>query len=1056
MKKVFFILIIFQGLLLHAQVYQIGGQQSIVSTCNAVFYDAGGAQGYAGYVHEVTTFMAGSGCLHVTFESFDLGFGGELKIYKGPNTSGVLFGTYSGTNTPPDIVSEFLTFEYIPPDFYIGNLPGWKALLRCDDCSNGAAVLSDPASDCVGAIPLCANSTVIVSTNQYTDTGAESDENGSCISGTGTGGSVWYTFQPQSTGDLDFSIAPSGGTDYDFVLFDATNGCDDLDELSCNYSADFGTTGLTSSYSNYSSSYSGCSGTSYYSAPADCGVWNEPAGVTFGHTYVLFVNFYSGSNAGFTLHFQNDPSTVAITDNIPPTFDATSQLVCNGNSLHVDFSENIDCNTLQASDFTIPGYTVTFANSGCNNGMSYGVDLIFTPPLAPGVYNLHGQTMNDMCGNPLNDDLSLTVASAPVFNVSTVCNTAGTVATLTATGCTGTLTWNEWDTVCTTTCLGVILFGNCVGTWVTNCDSAWATIGTGPSITVNAPFAPQYMASCVGTSGCETQNAFYINCNPSLGVSLNSASICSGGCADITATPSNGTPPYTYTWDPPSLTGPGPHNVCPTDTTDYSVTVTDASGTTASATGTITVSASLMPTISGATSICTGTTTTLDAGAGYTTYEWSTAETTQTITVGTSGTYSVTVSDGSGCSGTTDVTVTVSTNLTPVITGPTTLCSGNPGTLDAGSGYDSYLWSTGDATQTITITTSGTYSVTVSNNSGCSGSASVAVTVGTGLTPVITGPDTVCQGNTAVLDAGSGFDAYSWSTAETTQTISVTASGTYTVTVSDAFGCSGSASATVVVVPFSAMATSTAENCGQSDGTATVIASGGNGQYTYSWNNGQTTQSLSGLASGTYSVTVGDGMCTATAQTFVTGIPGPSAGFSYSPENPVINDGVTLTSNSSGNIVSWVWQFGDGSPTGSGNTVSHTYSNIGTYTVTLIITDMNGCSDTITDTLHVREIYAFYIPNAITPNEDGFNDGFSPRGYNVDPASFEMWVFDRWGKLFYHTTKWYETSAEPWNGTLNNSGTYNDIVMGVYAYRITLKEINGPKHAYMGHVTIIR
>ena len=335
---IFFPILLLPFFSLKAQSYNIGDQHK-VKICNADFYDAGGPQGFAGYNHKVTMFHADSNCLQVTFTSFDLGFGGELKIYKGSGgvATGVLLGTYSGTNIPPVLIGEDLTFEYIPPVYYIGNLPGWTASLQCVDCSVDQSK-SDPASDCPGAIPLCANQTVIVSTNQYTDTGVINDDNGSCFSGTGNGGSVWYTFQPQTTGNLDFSIAPSGSTDYDFVLYDGTNGCSNLNEMSCNYSATYGTTGLTTNSSNYTSSYSGCSGTNYHSAPADCGVWNQAEGVTVGHTYMLMVNFYGGSNDGFVLHFQNDTNTVSITDNIPPAFASATQPGCNGSSIQVSFS----------------------------------------------------------------------------------------------------------------------------------------------------------------------------------------------------------------------------------------------------------------------------------------------------------------------------------------------------------------------------------------------------------------------------------------------------------------------------------------------------------------------------------------------------------------------------------------------------------------------------------------------------------------------------------------------------------------------------------------------
>jgi len=1290
---------------LSAQSYDIGDQQNVI-TCNGTFYDAGGPQGFAGYDYKVTTFHSDSNCLKVSFTNFDLGFGGELRIYKGTSpATGLLVGIYSGTNAPPIIISDYITFEYTPPVFNIGNLPGWTANLQCVPCSQGM-VRSDPASDCPGAIPLCANSTVIVSTNQYTDTGALNDDVGSCFSGTGNGGSVWYSFSPQTTGNLDFSIVPSGSTDYDYVLYDASNGCGNLNELSCNFSATYGTTGITTNSSNYTSSYSGCTGSTYYSAPADCGVWNQAVGVTVGHQYMLMVNFYGGSNDGFTLHFQNDPGTVSITDNIPPTFASVTQSGCGGSSIDVTFSENIDCTTLQASDFSLPGYSVAIASTGCVSNMTQAVTLTISPALAPGNYTLQGHTMNDMCGNPLNDTYNFTINPAPNLTTSFICN--GSNATLTATGCTGSLQWQEWgqvpsstpitDAASCTACGGtpITLLGiyiSCsVGTSCPTTIPGWVNLGTTSSITVSPPYATQYQAVCTVGTSCTSSSIVVVNCNSPMSATLNSPSICQGGCTNLTPAITGGTAPFTYSWNPATLSGANP-NVCPTSNTTYTVTISDAGGNTATASGTVTVGSSLSPTISGATSICTGSSTTLDVGAGYTSYSWSNSNATQTISVTTAGTYTVTVANASGCTGTASVVVTVNSNLSPTITGPSSICSGSTATLDAGSGYTSYLWSTTASTQTIAVTTGGTYTVTVSNASGCSGTSSFAVTVGSNLT-INVNPSTpsICPGANISLTA-SGATTYSWSpgtglssTTGATVTANPVTTTNYTVNGSDASGCTGSTTIAVTVNPISATATGTDENCGQSNGTATatcigtcvsgftyqwssipvqtsqiannltagtytvtvfcgacsttanvtinniagpsasisgitnascgfangsatvtavggvapysyqwnsspaqyssllsnviagvynvtvtdgnnctaintvtisnipgptatiasftnascgqsdglanlnvvggtppytfnwnsmpsqatqnlanvptgtynvtvtdangcastasvtvgqnagpsatasstnelcdqsngtatVNANGGTGTYTYLWNNGQTTSTATGLQAGTYTVTVNDGFCTGTTSVMVTNIPGPTAGFSAHPNVVTSMDGpVSFLDNSSGTVVSWNWMFGDGSPNGSGDHTDHQFTNIGTYLVTLIVTDNNGCMDTVTDTIKVKEIFTLYIPNAFSPNGDGKNDFFTPQGLSVDPDNFSMTIFDRWGNIMFQTTKWLGVSAEAWNGTEDNKGSSEDAVMGVYVYRIRLKELDGPKHEYIGKIILI-
>jgi gliding motility-associated-like protein len=282
--------------------------------------------------------------------------------------------------------------------------------------------------------------------------------------------------------------------------------------------------------------------------------------------------------------------------------------------------------------------------------------------------------------------------------------------------------------------------------------------------------------------------------------------------------------------------------------------------------------------------------------------------------------------------------------------------------------------------------------------------------------------------------------------------------GNYTVTVTDNNGCTTSTQVFIGEDPGPTGTTlSDPEICDQANGTATVNASGGLGVYTYLWSNGQVTSTATGLAQGTYTVTVSDGGCSTTETVNVMEIPGPHAGFSANPQVLTIMDGpVSFLDNSSGNIVNWAWTLGDGS-LGNGESFDHQYTNIGIYIATLIITDNNGCQDTTLDTIQVKDIYTLYIPNVFTPNGDGINDYFFPQGVSVDPNNFDMYIFDRWGNMIFHTNKWLTDlqRCEGWNGTQDNSGTYNDVVMDVYVYRILTKEVLGPKHEYIGRVALI-
>ncbi len=168
--------------------------------------------------------------------------------------------------------------------------------------------------------------------------------------------------------------------------------------------------------------------------------------------------------------------------------------------------------------------------------------------------------------------------------------------------------------------------------------------------------------------------------------------------------------------------------------------------------------------------------------------------------------YTVTVSNSSGCTGSSSVIIVANPTPNPVITGHDTICSGSFASLDAGSGYSSYLWSTGAITENIHETMPGTYTVTVSNASGCSGMVSVVLYY-ENTPPTITGPSSIICGDTVTLDVNSSYLSYLWTTNATTQTISVTTSlGTYAVTVSNTSGCTGTATIVVNVDPLTANA----------------------------------------------------------------------------------------------------------------------------------------------------------------------------------------------------------------------------------------------------------
>jgi len=290
-------------------------------------------------------------------------------------------------------------------------------------------------------------------------------------------------------------------------------------------------------------------------------------------------------------------------------------------------------------------------------------------------------------------------------------------------------------------------------------------------------------------------------------------------CTGFTDTLDAGAGYSSYLWDDGSVNQK--RDVAASGT--YHVTVTDVNGCTGSTSFDVTEQPSLSPLITGSLEFCEGFGTALDAGPGYTTYEWSTGETGQTIFVTDGNNYGVIVTDADGCSGSTNVTTIEHPNPNVMIGGSTTYCIGGSTILDAGSGYANYLWSDNSTGQTITVSTPGTYSVNVIDPYGCNGSAAVMVDVSTSLHPVIAGNTSFCENGSTLLNAGSGFLIYLWSDGSTNQNLLVDVAGNYAVTVSNGPGCEGADTVTVTeVLPPSAQLKPSASLCNTTAGGSVI------------------------------------------------------------------------------------------------------------------------------------------------------------------------------------------------------------------------------------------
>ncbi|MCX6182707.1 MAG: FG-GAP-like repeat-containing protein, partial [Bacteroidetes bacterium] len=245
----------------------------------------------------------------------------------------------------------------------------------------------------------------------------------------------------------------------------------------------------------------------------------------------------------------------------------------------------------------------------------------------------------------------------------------------------------------------------------------------------------------------------------------------------------------------------------------------------------------------------------------------------------------LTVTDRAGNVATCSATVTVAPAAV-IVAGQATVCAGQTVALSANLG-DTYQWFkdgvaiNGATTQNYTATTSGDYSVEVTNAGGCSGvSSATTVTIGEAqaVTTTVSGPLSLCQGNTVTITS-SQASSYKWNTGSTASSITVGTAGTYSVTVYDDNGCSSTSAPVVVTVKSGALPTASISAAGATtfcDGESVVLTSAANASYL--WSNGATTQSITTTQSGSYSVTVtnADGCFAVSSAIDVTVKPNPS------------------------------------------------------------------------------------------------------------------------------------------------------------------------------------
>ncbi len=567
------------------------------------------------------------------------------------------------------------------------------------------------------------------------------------------------------------------------------------------------------------------------------------------------------------------------------------------------------------------------------------------------------------------------------------------------------------DTVCAGETINLTVNNPTVGaTYSWTGPNSWSSNTMNPTI----PSATTSMSgtySMTITVGTQTSPpvtcTVVVNPNPTISITPANPSTCAGVAVNLTGN-SNG-PLTTYVWSDGSVTNPTAVN--PPSTTTYSVTGTDANGCSGTASTVVTINNNLLITVDpSAPTICLGAFADLTATGG-TNYTWSpvsdlscTSCPTTSASPAATTTYTVDATDGNGCTGSTTVTVTVSTGPNMIITqSEEIICRGD------------------------------TCKITVNGASNCVWTPVNGLSSGTG-NVVIASPMTTT---------------------------------TYTIT-GDNNGCIGSDQVTVAVQPtpeinFSASIT---EGCESLKVQFNDLTHPSINQWNWNFHDGSGANLSNFMQNpmhlfenpGVYDVTltgVSSAGCVAsmTIPQMITIYKNPVADFIYNPMVADELDQFIWFSEQSVNAVSWDWDFGESYYLGNTSNLTnptHEYDGVGTYIVTLAVTSPEGCVDTIRKPVVIEPLITFYAPNSFTPNGDGRNDVFITYGVGIDEASFEMRIYDRWGNQIFFTPD----INRGWDGRA--FGQESVSAFGVYTYYITFLDVKGNIHKYKGTIDLYR
>ncbi len=891
----------------------------------------------------------------------------------------------------------------------------------CSFSTSGCTAIMPPPTeeDCLGAISICQE--VYHNPSGSYGTGTYSNEinvpSSECL--IEEVGGNWYTFSPQTSGILRFTISPdnASGEDYDWVLFDLSNAsCSDLstgDPYNYMMSASAaGSSGWGENQGPTGISTPLCDDLSMNCTGPGAGSWNTynpDVNVVIGGTYMLYIAQFDGAQ-GYTVDFS--PSIANLYDNIPPTIiSVDGPILCGASQFTFQLSENVMCASVDDSEFYLngPGGPYTLSNvtsTSCDGGLEGTTYLTanVTPAItASGTYTIGlnasvAGSIFDLCGN-----------TAPSFTFDFTVDAIQTTMSLVNETCvnsndgSATVTINSGGTSPYT-----YQWSNSVNSGsTTNTSHTNSNIGDGT-----------YSVTVTDAGGCIALNTITLTNPTALTVSATSAdAICGSANGSITATISNGTGVIDYVWYATSggsttngsiLDQANPYTISGLLASTYQVDITDANGCTASTSVVVSNSGGVNAGFSITANQCLeGNSFDFTDASGMTTgvsYQITSPSLVNSTVAGTPsytgfvanavGVWTVTQNITSGsCSDSETHTFEVYAEPVMSQTHQDVSCNGfTDGYINASStitGTYTMLSGTGSFVgSTASSLGAGTYTFMISTANTCDDTLSVTINepnpivLSTSFTDLSCGGTCDGTGSVAVASGGVGPFSYNWGAFGNTSSLSGLCAATYPVTVTDGHSVGGLCVETASITVHSPVTetytqSSVMSNCGQADGSATVniTTAPASSSYTITWynssystqlsqvlNTSNTSHTLPNIASGLYHVVISNASnCTDTIDITVNDTGSPTVILDQTTH--VLCNGastgsfeVHLGGTLHPNFTYECYKNGVlHSTVGPTPSTTNTQSSLGNGNYTLVVTAIDGCQSTISTTINQPE-----------------------------------------------------------------------------------------------------